>query len=238
MAVSTCFRLGAGTRDVLDIYPGRAVLWVGGNNIDSGSGDFMVGTPYHQLKIGIATNGAEAGVVRLRAAGGIGEMRLGVDTNDVLVVHTNRVTVPILEVTAGADLAEPFRVGSCDAAPPGTVMIIDGERPGQLKPSEGAYDHRVAGVVSGAGGLRPGICLTQAGSVEGSVPVALSGRAYARADTSNGPIRPGDLLTTSEQPGRAMRATDPSRAHGALLGKAMTPLESGEGLVLVLVNLH
>jgi hypothetical protein len=35
-----------------------------------------------------------------------------------------------------------------------------------------------------------------------------------------------------------MKATDRDRRHGAVIGKAMTGLESGEGLVLVLVNLQ
>jgi hypothetical protein len=68
--------------------------------------------------------------------------------------------------------------------------------------------------------------------------VALTGRVYVQADTSNGAIHPGDLLTTSAIPGRAMRVTDHPRAQGAILGKAMTSLESGEGMVLVLVTLQ
>jgi hypothetical protein len=98
----------------------------------------------------------------------------------------------------------------------------------------------VAGVVAGAGGIEPGLLLAQRGTalVDGEHPVALSGRVYAKADTSGGPIRPGDLLTTSERPGHAMRAADRERAGGAVLGKAMTALDEGTGLVLVLVNLQ
>jgi hypothetical protein len=68
--------------------------------------------------------------------------------------------------------------------------------------------------------------------------VALTGRVYVQADTVNGPIQPGDLLTTSLTPGRAMKVTDHARAQGAILGKAMTGLAAGEGLVLVLVSLQ
>ena len=35
-----------------------------------------------------------------------------------------------------------------------------------------------------------------------------------------------------------MRAVDRERANGAVLGKAMTTLDEGTGLVLVLVNLQ
>jgi len=49
---------------------------------------------------------------------------------------------------------------------------------------------------------------------------------------------PGDLLTTSDTPGHAMRATDRTRAYGATIGKAMSSLKDGRGLVLVLVSLQ
>jgi hypothetical protein len=47
------------------------------------------------------------------------------------------------------------------------------------------------------------------------------------------------MLTSSNTPGHAMRASDLSAAQGAVIGKAMTPLALGDrGLVLVLVNLQ
>jgi len=58
------------------------------------------------------------------------------------------------------------------------------------------------------------------------------------ADATRNPIRAGDLLTTSNLPGRAMKATDARRAQGAIIGKAMSPLQSGAGMVLVLVSLQ
>ena len=92
--------------------------------------------------------------------------------------------------------------------------------------------------MSGAGGVNPGLTLSQQGVMEGSHQVALVGRVYAQADATDQPIHPGDLLTTSSTPGHVMRATDRDRAQGAILGKAMTSLESGKGLVLVLVTLQ
>jgi len=79
----------------------------------------------------------------------------------------------------------------------------------------------------------------QAGSVaDGQHPVALTGRVYALADASSGAIEPGDLLTTSDLPGHAMKVADPARAQGAIIGKAMSSLKGGKGLVLVLVSLQ
>ena len=103
--------------------------------------------------------------------------------------------------------------------------------------SQEPYDRKVAGVISGAGGVSPGMLMGQSGTVaSGSQPVALSGRVYCLADASAHPIEPGDLLTTSSLPGHAMKVTDYAKAQGAIIGKAMTSLQEGKGLVLVLVR--
>jgi hypothetical protein len=144
-----------------------------------------------------------------------------------------------LTLFGGADLAEPFQMSESEQEiSKGAVVIIDDENPGHLKMSERAYDTRVAGVISGAGGVNPGIQLKQTGVLEGSQNVALTGRVYVQADATAVPIKPGDLLTSSDTPGHAMKVSDSARAQGAILGKAMTQLEKGRGLVLVLVTLQ
>jgi hypothetical protein len=148
-----------------------------------------------------------------------------------------RITTETLEITGGADLVESFETGGSEYAP-GTVLVIDPERPGELTTSAVTYDRRVAGVVSGAGDVNPGLLLGQTGVASGSTMVALTGRVYVRCSAENGAIEPGDLLTTSSTAGLAMRATDTERSNGAVLGKAMTALADGAGLVLVLVNLQ
>ncbi|HNY28044.1 MAG TPA: ankyrin repeat domain-containing protein [Candidatus Sumerlaeota bacterium] len=122
---------------------------------------------------------------------------------------------------------------------PGLVVCIDTKTTGGLVVSSKAYDRTVAGVISGAGGIQAGMRMGQDGSIAtGGHPVALTGRVFCWADASCVPIRPGDLLTTSNQPGHAMRVTDFNRSHGAVIGKAMTGLEKGRGLVLMLVALE
>jgi hypothetical protein len=119
------------------------------------------------------------------------------------------------------------------------VVSIDPARAGKLRVSAGEYDRTVAGVVSGAGGVKPGMMMGQIGTVaNGDHPVALTGRVYCWCDASNGAIQPGDLLTTSSTPGHAMKVADHDKAAGAIIGKAMTPLAEGKGLVLVLVSLQ
>ncbi|MGA2245757.1 MAG: hypothetical protein ABSH48_12215 [Verrucomicrobiota bacterium] len=152
---------------------------------------------------------------------------------------SNNCSVATLTIRGGSDLAEPFDISSTKGdVSRGAVVVIDKANPGHLKLSDQAYDAHVAGVVSGANGINPGIQMHQEGMLEGGENVALTGRVYVQADTSNGPIEPGDLLTTSGVPGHAMKVTDHTRAAGAILGKAMTGLEQGKGMVLVLVTLQ
>ncbi|MBI1744112.1 hypothetical protein HYR54_13745 [Candidatus Acetothermia bacterium] len=67
--------------------------------------------------------------------------------------------------------------------------------------------------------------------------LALMGRVPVKATTENGPIHPGDLLIVSAtHPGYAMRCADAKSCEGAEVGKALEALESGEGLILVLVT--
>jgi hypothetical protein len=179
--------------------------------------------------------------LQLGAVGSAGIIEMlgndGVTSID-LDAGSGRVTTEVLEITGGSDLAEPFSMSDENIIPQGALVVIDDQNPGQLKLSHRAYDTRVAGVISGAGGINPGLTLSQHEVLEGSQHVALTGQVYALADASLGAIRPGDLLTTSDTPGHAMKAADRDRANGAVIGKAMTSLDEGQGLVLVLVNLQ
>ena len=142
----------------------------------------------------------------------------------------------VVELGEGLDYAEGFNVADEAIAEPGTVMSIDPEHPGQLAVSTEPYDKRVAGIVSGAEGLRSGVCL---GSGKHDLDIALAGRVYCKVDATYGGIEPGDLLTTSSTPGWAMRVTDHTRAAGAVIGKAMEPLAEGSrGRILVLVSMQ
>jgi hypothetical protein len=155
--------------------------------------------------------------------------------------------VGVLQIVGGADFAEYFEVSEAtssgeDATPkvePGMVVSLDPASPGKLTLSARAYDRRVAGVVSGAGGVKPGMVMSQKGTLaDGKFPVALTGRVYCWVDASQGAIEPGDLLTTSSTPGHAMKASDTAKAQGAIIGKAMTGLKEGKGLILALVTLQ
>jgi hypothetical protein len=142
---------------------------------------------------------------------------------------------------SNADCAEEFDVleENVDA---GTVMVLTGT--GSLQPSYQEYDKKVAGVVSGASGYKPAIVLdrkqSQNQDLEPSLrlPVALMGKTYCKVDARCSSIEIGDLLTTSSTKGYAMKAEDPVKAFGAVIGKALGSIKEGLGMIPVLVTLQ
>jgi len=188
------------------------------------AGGFALGFYAHMPNLWLKSNGSV----------GIGT------TNPGAMLDVNGTTrTEVIQITGGSDLAEPFAITGAEAIKSGMIVSIDPEQPGQLRVSSQAYDRTVAGIISGAGGVNPGILMTGSESEAVSAyPVALTGRVYAWADASKGPIQPGDLLTISNTPGHAMKVTDYTKAQGTIIGKAMGYLEQGRGLILVLVALQ
>ncbi len=150
-----------------------------------------------------------------------------------------RIYTQELQITGGSDISELFDIHNNDDIQPGMVLSINPDYPGTLKMSEKVYDRQVAGIVSGANGIQTGLIMSERGSIaDGKHLVALAGRVYCLVDASNGTVKPGDLLTTSSTPGYAMKVKNHKKARGAIIGKAMTSLKDGRGLVLVLVSLQ
>jgi hypothetical protein len=188
--------------------------------------------------------GTIAGVNGARETTKVG---IGTTKPEALLDVAGQTRTNVLQIDGGSDFAENFDVSLpaavAEATPlsiaPGLVVSIDPRHPGKLIVSNKAYDRRVAGIISGAGGVKSGMIMGQSGSVaDGAQPVALSGRVYVWADASAGAIEPGDLLTTAKLPGHAMKVRNHAKAQGAIIGKAMTGLKEGKGLVLVLVTLQ
>jgi hypothetical protein len=136
--------------------------------------------------------------------------------------------------TVNRDCAELFDVADGIDVEPGTVMVIDHDR--TVRPSEAAYDKRVAGAVSGAGATQPGLLLGT--KEERSVPIALAGTVTVKMTADTRPVEIGDLIVSSSFAGHAMSAEDPSRSFGAVIGKSLGSLRTGQGLVPILVSLQ
>jgi hypothetical protein len=146
-----------------------------------------------------------------------------------------------------ADCAEDFDIMEQNVEA-GTVMVLNEK--GSLQQSYRAYDKKVAGIISGASGYKPAIVLdsqyfqNQSKNIEDQnkdkyrLPIALMGKVYCKVDASHSSIEIGDLLTTSSTKGRAMKAEDPMKAFGSVIGKALASIKHGIGTIPVLVALQ
>jgi hypothetical protein len=115
-------------------------------------------------------------------------------------------------------------------------MTID--KTGKLCVSNKPYDKKVIGVVSGAGSYSPGLILDKQRTHKNRAPIALLGKVYCKLDANVSSIEQGDLLTTSDIPGHAMKAIDPLKSFGAVIGKALQPIKKGKDLIPILVTLQ
>ncbi len=239
---STSMSMSEGLLKIND-FSGTNKIKLQGEAADSQGGRmFLYNNSTHTTAAAVALEG-QTSSSRL---GGTLTLRDEYGQEEIIITATHdgtnigRVTTPILEITGGSDLSEQFDIGNFSLlTKPGMVVSIDPQNPGKLTLSGEAYDCKVAGVISGAGGVNTGMLMGQHGTeANGELPVALVGRVYVWADASSAPIQPGDLLTTSDRPGHAMKVTDNSKAMGAILGKAMTGLTEGQGLILTLISLQ
>jgi hypothetical protein len=139
--------------------------------------------------------------------------------------------------TGPRDLAENFSSEmDLDAAD----VVCMGHDEDSVVVSEKPNDGLVLGVISS----EPGVLLNVNRDVDddGLFPVALCGRVPCKVVDENGPIKRGDLLTTSSTTGHAMKASyamaDGQEIFrpGTIIGKALTSLASGAGVIEVFVT--
>ena len=191
----------------------EATIWLNGEE-----GNLMLGGNGHDGDIALFPSTATISQSNFDAA----TIHLDGDRGDIILRN--------------ADCAEEFTILEGVDAEPGMVMVL--AESGELVPCSQPYDTRAVGVMSGAGQYKPGIVLDRQESDERRLPIALMGKVSVLATDENGPIRVGDLLTTASVTGHAMKAEPGERAFGAVVGKALTGLESGTGLVNIVVALQ
>jgi len=229
----------------------------GSINYSGGSVGIGISTPLYKLDVNGGTNGfraktasAAAGdtiatfennaavqmIVRADGKVGIGNPspQKTLDVNgDINAVGT--ITGGVIQAKY-QDVAE--WVESSQELSAGTVVVLDPNKNNQVVASTQSYDSSVAGVIS----LKPGITLGE--HSESRVLVATTGRVKVKVDATNGPIKIGDLLVTSDKEGMAMKSVPVEmsgvRMHrpGTLIGKALEPLAQGISEILVLLSLQ
>lgn len=164
--------------------------------------------------------------------------------NDAFILDPNvsgksRFTTDEIEIKGGSDLAEYFDINNeRDDIIKGLLVSIDPDNPGKLKITDDPNCPLLAGVISGAEGIKPGMMMGQKGTLAfGEYPVTLTGRVYVKANEEGGKITPGDILTSSTKVGEAMKVENKDITPGTTIGKALTEVNSN-GFVLALISLN
>jgi hypothetical protein len=140
---------------------------------------------------------------------------------------------------SGADFAESMAVtGDRSKYVPGDLLVIDSSARRRLALAQQPYSTLVAGIYSTKPGMLGSTRKVDEIAAADEVPLAVVGIVPCKVTAENGSISAGDLLVTSSTPGRAMKGTDRSKMLGAVIGKALEPLSSGNGVIQVLVTLQ
>jgi hypothetical protein len=157
---------------------------------------------------------------------------------DFAVLNTGEVRSKVGFAAPANDFAVTLSIeGDKAGYEPGDVLVVSASGSGEAQRSSTAYSPAIVGVYSAAPAFVGGRSVT-GDAQAGGVPVAILGVVPCKVSAENGPIRPGDLLVTSATPGHAMRADHESALPGTILGKALESLDSGIGVIQVLVTLQ
>jgi hypothetical protein len=227
----------------------NALGYLGGNDQQSGEHVGVYGESDQRGVVGVGhlgifgqtTTGVAVAGTSLSDAGVAARFTGKVELLGPVEALSHPVTVGTLEAIEdirlrAADCAEEFDIAPTADLVSGTVLVLNSD--GTLRPSDTPYDKRVVGVVSGAGAYRPGLILDHNSTGHRRLPVAMIGKVCCYVDATYAPVDAGDLLTSSPTEGYAMKATDQSRAFGAVLGKALQALPRGRALTPILVALQ
>jgi hypothetical protein len=154
-----------------------------------------------------------------------GNLRFRVD-------NSGNVTADGTYSSPAADYAE--MLPAVEGLQPGEILVIGLD--GKLTRSTQAYQASVVGVYS----TQPGFVGGAGDNTDlaGKIPLAVVGVVSVKVSAENGAIQPGDLLVASATPGHAMRCEGVELCFGRTIGKALEALDSGTGVILVLVMLQ
>ncbi len=182
----------------------------------------------------VTTNWAKYGsnttaVAGLGATATWGRVHLFVTCTSSCTVNIDGVRLVQSSSGQGLDYAENYPADPQNIPTAGDVVSIENTNNiVKVIPSNQQTNYLVVGVVS----TNPGMIMDDGSVPDPKVPIALSGRVPVKVTTENGNIQVGDPLTSSSQPGVAMKATKP----GIVIGKALESYSgTGVGEVLTFI---
>ncbi len=193
-----------------------------------GGSQFIVQQNSGRVGIGTTSPGA---MLHLGSAAAGGNMRIAngwlcIDTDDTCTGATTAGTVYAVNAyTVGADLAENYKTSDTTLLP-GEIVTLDTSLAGYVKragPSDPVF-----GVIS----TKPGVLLGR--QIDGSKPVALTGRVPLLVNAEGGPIHVGDKIALSSVPGIGKKAN----GNESLVGIALGSFEGTTGEVEVFMDKH
>ena len=221
----------------------------GVRGVTSASSGFSWGTS----GVSTATTGGAVGLFgQAFSPQGAAGLFANVSGGDIIVGGVGQPEVPVFRVDGngtvhanggfrpfGADFAESVAVkGGTEHYAPGDLLVIDASGERRLSLSQTPYATLVAGIYSTQPGVVASTHRVDEALPNNEVPLAVVGIVPCKLTAENGPITPGDLLVTSSTPGHAMKGTDRARMLGAVVGKALEPLQKGTSVIQVLVTLQ
>ncbi|MHB1865154.1 MAG: hypothetical protein ACYCPS_03265 [Candidatus Saccharimonadales bacterium] len=173
-------------------------------------------------------NSAGTPLVNVSTLGTNGQVCIGNGTcsgTETLGVFGAAYATGGFSTNSSPDYAEDITATDPNTISAGDIVSEDINNPGQVVLSSKAYDPNLLGAISTSPSF-----LANASDATNQVKLALVGRIPVNVNTQNGPIAPGDYITSSDTPGVGMKATQ----AGNVIGIALESYNgSGTGSILV-----